>query len=501
MNETYSRLISRFKEIQTLNAIGGLLNWDQETYMPPKGASARAEMIALTSGLSHDKLVSDEIGECVEKLSGEGTGLGAEERANVREIRRTFERERKLPAELVRELARTTSLSQEHWVKARKESNFGEFAPWLEKILALKRQVCEHVGYPKDGERYDAMLDEYEPGARAAELRPLFENLKKALVPLVAKIAASSRKPDATILTRVYPVEKQREFGTAVIRDMGFDLEAGRLDVSAHPFCSGFSPRDVRLTTRYQERDVRSALFGSMHEAGHGLYEQGVDPRHEWTPMGSAVSMGVHESQSRMWENLVGRSRAFWGHYFPRMQAAFPEALKGVSPEAFYFAINEVRPSLIRVEADEVTYNLHILLRFELEQDLLSGKLPVNDLPATWNRRMQEYLGVTPPDDARGCLQDIHWAFGLVGYFPTYTLGNLYASQLFAAAKRDIADLDGKIGRGELLPLKQWLNDKVHRRGMLHRPAELLREVTGEAPRADFFTRYLQEKFGALYGV
>ncbi|HVY62418.1 MAG TPA: carboxypeptidase M32 [Planctomycetota bacterium] len=501
MNETYSRLISSYKEIQTLAAVGGLLNWDQETYMPPKGAAARAEMIALTSGVAHDKLVAPEIGDLLGKLEGDGAGLGEGEKANVREIKRAYEREVKIPAEIVRELARTTSLAQEHWVKARKESRFDEFAPWLETIVGLKRKVCEAVGWPSGGEMYDAMLDEYEPGARAAELRPMFASLKAALVPLVQRIAASKRQPDASILTRSYPVERQKEFGLAVIRDMGFDLEAGRQDVSAHPFCSSFGPEDVRLTTRYNERDLRGALFGSMHEAGHGLYEQGLAPEHMFTPLGTAVSMGVHESQSRMWENLVGRSRPFWSHYYPKLQATFPEALGGVAQDAFYFAVNEVRPSLIRVEADEVTYNLHILLRFELEQELLAGKVAIGDLPAIWNKRMTEYLGIAPAKDGEGVLQDIHWSLGLMGYFPTYTLGNLYAAQLFAKAKKELGDLDARIGKGDLLPLRKWLREKIHRHGMRLRPADLMREVTGEAPTASYFTGYLEAKFGELYGL
>ncbi len=501
MNETYASLIARYKEVATLNSIANLLMWDQETYMPRKGAAPRAEMVALASGLAHDKLVAGEIGEGVSKLSGDGEGLGPAERANVREIRRFHERERKLPADLVRELARTTSLAQEHWQKARRESAFEEFAPWLEKILGLKRKVCDLIGFERGGQPYDALLDEYEPGAKAAELTPLFQRLKDDLVPLVAAIARSGRKPDSSILRRNYPRRGQEEFGLSIVRDMGFDLEAGRLDVSAHPFCQGIAPTDVRLTTRYREDDLRGALFGTMHEAGHGLYEQGVDPANEGTPMGMAVSLGVHESQSRMWENMVGRSRPFWSHYFPKLRAAFPEALGDVDLDRFHFAINEVRPSFIRVEADEVTYNLHILLRFEMEQELISGRLAVGDVPAAWNKRMGEYLGITPEKDGEGCLQDIHWSAGLVGYFPTYTLGNLYAAQLFARAKKDVAGLDASIGRGDLLPLKRWLNEKVHRKGMLLRPGDLVREVTGEAPRADFFTGYLRAKFGELYGL
>jgi len=499
VDTSYDKLVLAWKEVSALGAVNGLLNWDQETYMPPKGAASRADMCALVSGVSHDKLVADSMGELLEKAEREVQGLGAPAQANVREIGRAFRRERKLPKELVTELSKTTSLSMQHWQKAKKENKFEEFAPWLEKIIGLKRKVADAVGFTTCA--YDALLDEYEPAATAEALAPMFAGLKEALVPLVAAIAKSDRRPDATILTRPYPVEKQKEFSLAVIGAMGFDLEAGRLDVSAHPFCSGFSPKDVRLTTRFQPNDMRSALFGCMHEAGHGLYEQGLDPAHEWTPMASAVSLGIHESQSRLWENLVGRSRPFWTRWYPKLLETFPDTLAGTSFEEFYFAINDVRPSMIRVEADEVTYNLHILLRFELEQELLSGKVSISDLPSVWNARMEQYLGIKPATDSEGCLQDIHWSFGLFGYFPTYTLGNLYASQIFAAAQRDMPDLNERIAGGDMIPLRRWLEEKVHRKGMLLRPADLVTEVTGEAPTADHFTRYLTDKFGALYGV
>jgi carboxypeptidase Taq len=495
----YDRFIVRLKEVKTLSAVASLLSWDQETYMPPKGAEARAEQLALISGLAHKKFVSDEMGALLGELAGPAAsgGLDPERAANVREAKRLFDRERKLSTELVEEIAKTQSLAHEAWILARKRSDFAHFAPWLEKNIALQKKVAELVGYEK--EPYDALLDVYEPGARVGEIAPLFESLREKLVPLVARIAKSGRR--APKLEGRFSQEKQREFAVAVARDMGFDFDAGRLDVSAHPFCSGLHPLDVRMTTRYDESDFRGALFGVMHEAGHGLYEQGLLPRHAGTPMGEAASTAIHESQSRMWENFVGRSRPFWRHYYPKLQEAFPEPLSRISFEDFYFGINEVEPSLIRVEADEVTYNLHILLRFEIEQGLFSGRIAVSDLPSIWNRKMEEYLGIVPPDDARGVLQDTHWSCGLFGYFPTYTLGNLYAAQFYAQARKEIPDLEEAIGRGELRSLRDWLRDRIHKRGMLFRPQELCREVTGKALDPSHFFEYLEQKFGEIYGL
>jgi carboxypeptidase Taq len=451
------------------------------------------------SGLTHDKFVSDEIGTLLDELAGPAStgALGPERAANVREVRRLYDREKKLPTELVQEIARTQSLAHEAWIAARKKSDFESFAPWLEKNIALQKKVAELVGYEK--EPYDALIDMYEPGARAEEIAPVFRALREKTVPLVRAIAGTGRKPAK--IEGTFPEAKQREFAMLVARDMGFDFDAGRLDTSAHPFCSGLSPLDVRLTTRYDETDFRGALFGTMHEAGHGLYEQGFDPRHTYTPMAEAASTAIHESQSRMWENLVGRSRAFWTHYYPKLRAFFPGALDRLSLDDFYFAVNEVEPSFIRTEADEVTYNLHIMVRFEIEHGLFSGKISVSELPSLWNRKMEEYLGITPPNDAQGVLQDTHWSIGLFGYFPTYALGNLYAAQFFEAAKREIPDLEGKIARGDLLPLREWLRKRIHERGMFHRPKELCREVTGTTLDAGHFTRYLETKFGALYGL
>lgn len=495
----YARFVALSKEIKTLSSIGSLLYWDQETMMPQKGAEFRAQQIGAISALSHDRFVSDEMGRLLDELAGPAASgaLGPEAAANVRETRRLFDREKKLPTELVKEIAETQSLAQEAWVRARKADSFAEFAPWLEKNIALQKKVAELVGYEK--EPYDALLDVYEPGARAAEIAPLFAALRAEIVPLVQAIQRSGRRPPA--LEGRFPREKQREFSLAVARDMGFDFEAGRLDISAHPFCSGFHPGDVRMTTRYDESDFRGALFGVMHEAGHALYEQGLDPRHTGTPMGEAASTGIHESQSRLWENLVGRSRPFWRHYYPKLQATFPDALGSLPFDDFYFAVNEVEPSLIRVEADEVTYNLHILLRFEIEQGLFAGRLSVSELPSLWKDKMEEYLGLRPPNDADGVLQDVHWSAGLFGYFPTYTLGNLFAAQFFAQAKKEIGDLDAKIGCGELAPLREWLREKIHRRGMLYRPQELCEAVTGKKLEPANFTGYLKTKFGELYGV
>jgi carboxypeptidase Taq len=418
---------------------------------------------------------------------------------NIREVRRAYERATRVPATLVEELARTSALAQDVWVEARKASDYARFRPWLDKLVALKREEAKAIG--RDGPLYDALLDEYEPGETAARLTRVFAELRDALVDLVGRIAGAPRRPDPTPLHGVYPIPAQEAFGTAVAAALGFDFQAGRLDVTAHPFCSGIGPGDTRLTTRYDPKDFGDAFFSILHEAGHGLYDQGLDADHCGTPMGEAVSLGIHESQSRLWENFVGRSRAFWEHWLPRARQAFPEALAGVGLDAFVFAVNDVRPSWIRVDADEATYNLHILLRFELEQALIAGDLPVADLPAAWADGMKRLLGVTPPDDARGCLQDIHWSGGGFGYFPTYTLGNLYAAQFFATARAELGDLDDQLRRGEFLPLKEWLNRKIHREGQRHRAADLVVAVTGEPLTPRYLLDHLSAKFGALYGV
>ncbi|MCE2447161.1 MAG: carboxypeptidase M32 [Candidatus Latescibacteria bacterium] len=489
MSRTYETFVERLHELADLSHAQGLMSWDQETYMPPRGAAMRARAMGTLAGLYHERLTAPELVALVANLrDAELTGDAA---VNVREIDRQQSRSLKLPKELVVELSQTESLGHEAWVEARKKSDFALFQPWLEKIVALKKEVAERVGY--EGAMYNALLDEYEPYARAEEIAPVFAQLKAQLVPLVEQIAATGKYPARGVLDQEYPIEQQEQLGQQVLADVGFDMEAGRLDLAVHPFCAGTSRDDVRLTTRYSA----DWLPGSRH----GLYEQGLPADASGTPAGESISLGIHESQSRLWENMVGRSKAFWTHYLPKLRALFAQQLSAVDLDAFYAAVNQVEPSLIRVEADEVTYNLHILLRFELECDLIEGRVAVAELPAAWNERMEQYLGIRPPDDALGVLQDTHWSCGLLGYFPTYTLGNLYAAQFFHQAHQDLPDLEEQITQGELRPLKTWLNEKIHARGSRATASELVEEVTGAKLSADYFIDYLWEKFGSLYGL
>lgn len=498
----YAELSTALRNVALLGSCSSVLGWDEQTYLPPAGAEHRANQLGLLAGLQHDQATSPRIGELLGELGGSGQ-LGDDDApmaVNVREARRQFDRATKLPRRLVEEMSRVTSLSQQAWVDARKKKAFAPFLPWLEQVITLKREEAEAIGYG-DGVPYDALLDDYEPGATTAEVSAVFHDLRKDTVELVTAIRESGRQPDASILTRSFPIDAQRAFGTKIATAIGFDFNAGRLDEAAHPFCSGFGPGDCRLTTRYDEHHFPGAFFGTMHEAGHGMYEQGLDRAAYGSAMGESTSLGIHESQSRMWENSVGRSRAFWTHFYEPAQNAFPEALSNVPVDDFYAAINDVRPSFIRVEADEVTYNLHIMLRFELEQQLMTGDLKPADVPTAWNERFTADFGITPPDDALGCLQDIHWSAGLLGYFPTYALGNMHAAQLFDAAKKELGDLDAMFARGEFAPLKGWLNENVHNRGKQYRAGRLVEVVTGEKPSHKPLIAHLRGKFDALYGL
>jgi carboxypeptidase Taq len=411
---------------------------------------------------------------------------------NVRETRRAYDRAVKLPTSLVEEMSRTEVLAQQAWGEARAKSDYPSFRPWLDKWVELKRAEASCVGY--ESNPYDALLDQFEPGETAADVRRTFEALRGPLVELIAGIVDSGRKAPVEILERENTIQDQERLARMAAAAVGFDFEAGRLDVSLHPFCSGLGPGDTRLTTRYQARDFSGALFGVLHETGHGLYDQGLEADHFGTPRGEAISLGIHESQSRMWENLVGRSRSFWQYFLPVVREAFPQPLAGVSDDNWYFAINDIRPSLIRTEADEATYNLHVLLRFELEEAMLKGDLSPADLPGAWTEKMQKYLGLTPPDDARGCLQDIHWSGGAIGYFPTYTLGNLYAAQFFEQARKDIGDLDAQFAAGDFAPLLGWLRQNIHRHGKRYLPRQLVKKVTGSDLSAEPLLRHLRKK-------
>lgn len=492
----YDELIQRTREASLLASCGSLLSWDESTYMPRGGGLHRGEQMALLARLGHEMTSHPRVGELLSSL--DLTALTELQAANVREIRRSYERAVKVPAALVEELARVTTNAQGAWRDAKKAGDFVLFRPHLERIVCLLREKADAIGH--GGNRYDALLDEYEPGATADTITQLFAGLRSELVPLIQEIAASGRKPDRTLLTREFPLDRQRLFGESAATALGFDFTSGRLDVSAHPFCCTIGPGDCRITTRYSEHHFNESFFGVLHETGHAIYEQNLPVEHVGTPAGQAASLGIHESQSRLWENQVGRSRPFWDHFLPRAIQMFP-SLKGVSIESWLFAINDVQPSFIRVEADETTYNLHIVLRFEIEQALLSGSLSVAELPAAWDDSFEKMFGLRPPDATKGCLQDIHWSFGGLGYFPTYTLGNLYAAQLMNAARGTLSGLDDDFRRGDFTRLRHWLNANVHQAGGVYRPEELCRRVTGSRLDHRALMEYLREKATVLYGV
>jgi len=490
----YEEFSGYVKELYDLRKASDLIEWDQETCMPPKSVEGRGCVLATLSGIYHEKLVSEKMGKYLDQL-GKNRDLSDEQKANVREIKRAYDKKTKVPLKLVKEIAKTSSLGTEAWVRARKKNDFKIFQPYFEKMVSLKKEFAEAIGY--EDKAYNVLIDDFEPYTTVRDIDPVFSGLRKALVPIVKKIIESETKIE-NILEQSFDVDKQKNFGIEIIRDMGFDFERGRLDSSAHPFTSG-SCDDVRLTT-FKEGDAFH-LFAIMHEAGHGLYEQGYKKEHYRTPMAEAVSLGYHESQSRMWENLVGRNLLFWKHYYPKLQNVFPDQLKKYSLEDFYHAINIIRPSFIRVEADEATYNLHILLRYDIEKDLFDDKIEPKETPIIWNQKMEEYLGIVPENDAVGVLQDIHWSQGLFGYFPTYTLGNLYSVQLFNQAKKDMPDIEEKISNGQLLNLKSWLNKNVHEYGKLYSAKDLVKKITGEALNPDYFIKYLKEKFGLIYDM
>ena len=497
----YESLIAEIKQIGLLGSCASVLGWDEQTYMPKGGAKHRGDQLALLAGMVHERGTAKQIGDWLSEVEGSDVVSDpiSVEAVNVREIRRGYDLAVKLPKSLVEEMARVTTMAQQVWVEAREKSDYALFQPHLEKILELKHQEAAALG--TGATAYDALLDEYEPGETSENLTRVFSALRSELVELVGAIAESGKQPSEDILAGEYSVEQQEAFGKAAASQIGFDFDNGRLDVTAHPFCSGIGPGDTRLTTRYDTHLFAQAFFGTLHESGHGIYDQGLDGAHYGTPMGDAVSLGIHESQSRMWENFVGRSRAFWTHFFPKVQTAFPDALGGVAEDDFYAAINTVSPSFIRVEADEATYNLHIMLRFEMEQALLDGGLQAADVPGAWNETFEKFLGLTPPDDAHGCLQDIHWSGGGIGYFPTYALGNLYAAQFFEQAREDVGDLDAQFAEGNFEPLKNWLTEKIYLQGQRYRANDLVEEVTGKPLSHEPLMRHLKAKYEPLYGI
>ncbi|QDV68170.1 Thermostable carboxypeptidase 1 [Rosistilla carotiformis] len=500
-NETFDQLAKFTRETALLESISYTLEWDERTYMPTGGRAYRADQVTYLAGMAHRRRTDPQMGDWIAELQqSELAGdRHSDAGATIHRIGRDFERACKLPQDLVEGLSRATVVGQQRWEDARKADDFAAFLPALEEIIRLKIESAERLA--DGGNLYDALLDEYEEDAKSEQLTEVFRDLRSELVPLVAAIRDSKTQPNTDLLRRNFPVDAQRAFCKQVAEAVGFDFTRGRLDETSHPFCTSLGPSDCRILTRYDAHWFPGALYGTLHEAGHGIYDQGLRGDQFGLPPGTYVSLGIHESQSRMWENMVGRSLPFCQHFYGELQRTFPEALSDVDVNAFHFAVNTVEPSLIRVEADEVTYNLHIIIRFELEQALISGDLKPKDLPEAWNQKYQEYLGITPPNNADGVLQDVHWSAGLLGYFPTYTLGNLIAAQLFDAAGEALGDLDAMFAKGEFSPLRTWLNENIHRHGCVYSPNELVQRATGKPLSSQPLVGYLKQKFGALYNL
>lgn len=500
MDATLSELKSRLAVVEDLRSAADLLGWDQQTIMPPRGAEARSEQLATVVRLAHEHFTDDAIGRLVEDLRPYEASLpaDADDASLIRVTRRDYEKIRRVPSELLAELVRAASQGFAVWVEAKEASDFARFRPSLERMLDLKRQYIACFE-PADC-AYDVLLDDYEPGMTTAEVRAVFQPLREALKPLVARVNERPDAVDDSVLHGAFPAAEQRRFLLALLPSFGYDEAVMRLDTAPHPFAAGIAPTDVRLTTRFDESYLGSALFGTIHECGHGLYEAGIDPALGRGPLGDAVSLGLHESQSRLWENIVGRGRPFWRFAFPLLREHFPTQLAAGDEEAVYRAANKMQPSLIRVEADELTYPMHIILRFELEQDLIGERVAVADLPEVWNAKMRDYLGVAPPDDAQGVLQDVHWADGLIGYFSTYLLGSVIAVQIWDRVRTEMPDVEEQFARGEFLPLREWLRDHLHRHGRKFTAQETIALVAGGPLDAGPFIRYITEKVEALYG-
>ena len=503
MTKTYEELKTRLASIHDLRMARAILGWDQHTKMPPKAGEIRAEQLGTLDHLSHELFISDEIGELLEQVGSEEEGLDPDsiEASLIRVTRRDYEKAKRVPSDLRAELTRAGAIALSAWVEAREKSDFSIFLPYLKRNLELQHEyiACfEGLGYETE---YDVLLDDFDEGMKTSEVQTVLNELKRELIPFIAEIGERSDLVDDSSLRGNFPIEAQRSFALELLERIGFDHESWRLDPTVHPFAMSAATTDIRLTTRYDETDLGVSLFATIHEFGHGFYEANVDPALERTPLSQVSSMSLHESQSRMWENLVGRSLPFWRFFYPRLQAVFPKQFGNVDLDAYYRAINKVQPSLIRVEADEATYNLHVILRFELEQQMLSGELPLEDLPEAWNARMAEYLGIEVPDDARGVLQDVHWSGGAIGYFPTYSLGNVVSVQLWEQLRAEIPDLDSQLERGEFSELAGWLRENLHRDGRKYTSRETLERITGGGMDPGPYLRYLREKLGEIYGL
>ncbi|MFO8051745.1 MAG: carboxypeptidase M32 [Thermoplasmatota archaeon] len=495
IGKEYEDLRELYEEITRLEQISCLLVWDQNVYMPDGSIASRAAQTSLVTGLIHQRYTSKRMGELLAKLDRKD--LDDDQSVVVREISREYRRKTAVPEKLAKEISRTESEGYQIWVKAKQNDDFGSFASTFEKMVDLKKEVAEHIGY--DDVPYDALLDGYEPYMRSKEVVSIFSDLRTRLVPLAERIADSGITIDASPITGRFPKDKQIDLSNRILEDMGYDFNRGRLDETEHPFTIG-SMDDTRITTRINEDDIRTGLYACIHEGGHALYEMGYPEKNYCTPLAEPVSLGIHESQSRFWENMVGRSLGFWERYLPEAKSMFP-SLRGSSPIDLFKAANSVAPSLIRVEADEVTYNLHILIRFEIESEIFQDRLEVNEVPQAWNDKYSKYLGIEPENDSMGCLQDVHWSIGYFGYFPTYTLGNLYSAMIREAMVTDLGDLDDLVRKGEMKKILAWLRERVHRHGKRYPAKELIRKVSGQELSALPFIGYLKEKYSRVYDI
>lgn len=499
MDAKLNELKARLHEISDLNGAGALLSWDQTTYMPPAGAAARARQAALLSRLEHERMTDPRLGQLLDDLQPYADSLPPDspDAALLRVTRRDYERATRLPSEFVSELITHISQSYEVWIRARPANDFAMVQPMLERTLELSRRMASF--FPGHDHIADPLIDAADPGMKAASIQTLFESLRKQLVPLVRAITEQPVADDAC-LRRHFPEDQQWNFGVEVLKSFGFDFERGRQDRTHHPYMTKFGLNDVRITTRFRENDFGDGLFSTMHECGHALYELGLDTALEGTPLAYGASSGVHESQSRLWENIVGRSRGFWQHFYPRVQQIFPSQLGDVPLDTFYRAINKVERSLIRVDADEVTYNLHVMIRFDLELALLEGKLAVRDLPEAWRERYRSDLGILPPDDRDGVLQDVHWYQGVIGgVFQGYTLGNILSAQFYEAAVKAHPQIPQEITRGEFATLHTWLRQNLYRHGRALLPDQAVQQATGQPMTIEPYLRYLRTKYGELY--
>ena len=498
MSKKLDQLKEILGEVSDLNHAAAVLGWDQQVNMPPGGGEARGQQFATLGKISHERSTSDKVGKLLDDLKQEFAGSDSDDAALVRVAARDYDKATRVPSKFVAEQAVVTTAAFEAWVEARAKSDFSIFRPHLENVMEL---VHKYVSYfPPAEHPYDVLLDDFEPGMKTAEVKVIFDALRPQQVKLI-KAIRSARQVKDDFLFKKYPEKKVWGFSEAISAKFGYDFERGRQDKAAHPFETSFSVNDVRITNRYEPDSPLSTLFSGMHESGHAMYEQGISPAYDRTPLAHGVSSAVHESQSRLWENIVGRSLPFWEYFLPELKKTFPSQLDGVSAKAFYKAINKVEPSLIRVNADEATYNLHIMLRLELEIGMLEGSVAIKDLPGIWNAKMQEYVGITPPNDALGVLQDIHWSSGLFGYFPTYALGNLVSAQLWEKINKDIPDLDEQIRKGEFEALLGWLREKIHVHGHKYDPQVLVQKVTGSKINSAAYVRYLTQKYSDIYSL